>query len=144
MQKKQWVNTTVGTYRTWEMPELKGEIPALFAEAGKAKVVKTAQIPHWVCVEVTLKQPAKVIDWRNNCGDGLAINSDTYAIIACRNSVSPSVTSLPRNGDKKVTLWIHLELDTFKPNETVTLDDLRAELRKLAEAMNKTWYYHFK
>lgn len=145
MKKKQIDSNVagVGTFWSWEMPELINEIPELFSEAGTAKILKAAYINHWVCVEVTLKEPAKVVDWRKEKGDGLVINYVTNSILACRNGVSPAVRTLPVNGDEKIVLGIQMELYTFLPEEIVTLDDLRHELRELAKAMNKTWCYVF-
>lgn len=127
------------------MPEVAGKIPQLFAEAGKAKITGVGAFPYIVSVEVELKEPAKVIDWRQNWGDGLAINSDTFAIIgAIRNGPSVSVRKLPKNGDKKVAFSLWLQLDTFREGDTVTPADLENALRQMATQMNKTWYYHFK
>lgn len=140
MNKRVVPHSTVGTYWIWEMPELAKEISRLLSAAGKAKVVGKSAFG--VRVQVELKTPAKVIDWRHDWGDGVAVNSDTFACIGQRPSVS--VHPLPKSGDKRVNLTIDLQLDTFKEGDMVTLDDTRKDLEAFAAAMTRTWYYHFK
>lgn len=140
MQRRTVTNSTIGTYWIWEIPEIASEIPALLSQAGKAKV--SSQNIMGVTVEVELKQPAKVVDWRQQWGDGVAINSDTNTCISPRPSIY--VHSLPKNGDKKISISIDLELHTFKEIDTVGLDDMRRALKDFAAAMTRTWYYHYK
>lgn len=141
MEKRTVPRSTIGTYWVWEMPEIASEIPTLLAEAGQARVV--SQNIMGVEVVIQLKQPAKVVDWRQHGGDGVAINSDTYA---CITGGKPSIRvhRLPKAGDEMISLSIDLSLDTFKETDTVTLDDLRKALTDFATRMTRTWYYHFK
>jgi hypothetical protein len=145
MHKRVVEGSPVGTYFVWEMPEIAKKIPQLFKEAGNARVVGAGSVPQIVIVEVLLKEPAKVVDWRKELGDGLAINSDTNAIIgAITGSASVILRKLPHSGDTKIVFTLWLELHTFNETDRVSPADLEEKLRQMAKLMKKTWYYHFK
>lgn len=139
MKKIKVPNSTIGTYWVWEMPEITDEIHQLFVSAGDAKVIRTTAMG--VVVEVKLNQPAKVINWNDDWGDGNGINSATLKCIGTRPSIDVGV--LPKSGDSLIKLFIELELHTFNERDTVDLDDVRNALKEFAEKMTKTWYYHF-
>lgn len=128
-----------GLYWVWEMPEIAQEIPSLMSAAGKVRVKSLRG--NTAVVSVDLRHPAKVVDWKHQWGDGVAINSTTSACICGGPSVE--VLRLPREGDRKVSLKIKLELYTYEFEKTVTLHDMRRHLRALALQMTKTWYYYF-
>lgn len=130
-------------YWIWEMPELVDELPKLLSAAGEVKILRRpSKYWNYADVEITLSQPAKVRDWFLAAGDGMAINSDTGACIG--TMLDASVHKLPKTGDRSIRLSICLELHTFQVNEKVTLEQMHGYLRNFAEAMTKTWYYHFK
>lgn len=140
MQKHRWDDTTIGTYWTWEMPELARELPILLQKAGRVEILSEPDFLTRVVIRVHLHQPAKVIDWGQNWGDGVAINSATYACFS--RGFSANMKRLPREGDTVIELDIELEMRTFKEGQEITLDDMRKALHEFAEQITKTWYYH--
>lgn len=131
-------------YWIWEMPEVVAKIPELFNELGDARITSTEPSPQNVYVEVMLKKPAKVVNWAEHVGDGLAINSYTGAIMGViAHLPSQYVTKLPCNGDSILKLYLKLELQNFNEHAVVTIEEMENALRSMASMMTKTWYYYF-
>lgn len=140
MRKRKVPNAVGGMYWIWEMPELEQEIPQLLSAAGRARVIDKSSIR--THIEVDLKESAKVINWRDNEGGGVAVNSKS---LACINTpLIIEVRKLPKNGDKKVYLSFAFELAVYNEDGYISLDIMRKHLRSFAEAMTRTWFYHYK
>jgi hypothetical protein len=125
-----------GEWKTY-MPEIASELPELLTAGGTAKVTQLSDI--YATVEVTLKMPAKVRNWAQQEGDGIAINSGTNVCFIDAPAIY--VLKLPKNGDQKIVLLIAMVIRDKEG--TATLEDMRQALRRFAERMNNTWYYFF-
>ena len=121
----------------WVFPELKKEIPRLFAKAGKAKVIDNGYYYSWI-VTMKLHLPATVVvwNWDQEKIDGIAIAANT---LQCGGPALFSVCHLPKSGDKKVSFALPYYIDEFSSKQ-LTLEDARQFYRDFADYMTKPWY----
>jgi hypothetical protein len=128
----------------WQMPEIMDELPNLLQEAGRIVRINwhpKLSLSH-AQVTIELSQPLQVGGKGPN-GPGPSINRDTKHIIGHHHNLRLStwVTQLPADGDRQVELNISLDLESQDEEEVITLEDMRAELRKLAAlVINGPWH----
>jgi hypothetical protein len=125
--------TENGRITGYSFPELVKEIPCLFSSAGKARVIK--QKGSVIMVRVELRKPARV----RRHGRGINVLYSigrvcSFPIAFHIYLASPAV----RNGDREVILYVDLAISSWSSIRTP--DEAREELRKFAEAMNRTWH----
>jgi hypothetical protein len=142
MKKRLVSNSSVGRYWIWEFPEVVDDLSRLFEPLGVLVDGVTTSLPR-VAIDLKLKSPLKVRDWRIYQGNdiGIAINSATLSIIGAKPQVS--VLTLPQDGDTSVKLRLSLELHTFDIDDVLTVSDMHQGVRELVKSMAKTWVYHF-